>query len=77
MQRYLYAFPIGFALGIPENDITRLLEVHTTMEEVASALGKLANKRCQSSYPVQFKFNDHIVHDLVIALLTNKTIVRS
>lgn len=69
-QRYLYGFPIGLAIGVPEGEITRILETHNSMDEIASQLGKYANTSCKRQYPDYVGNTEHIVRELVRNLLT-------
>lgn len=57
------------ALGIPETEITKIIEEHTSMDDFANQLGKTANDLCEINF---FPRNDRIAHDLISALLTNR-----
>lgn len=68
-QRYLYGFPIGFALGLSESQIMQEVEKHTTLEDFAIELGKVANNSCQINF---YPRSDRIAYDLIRVLLTNR-----
>lgn len=69
-QRYLYGFPIGLAVGVPESEITRILETQISMDEIARQLGILATTLCKRQFPDYSGNTEHIVREIVRNLLT-------
>lgn len=72
-QSYLYGFPIGLALGIPQEDIAWILEQNNSLDAVAGQLSKRANDLCRTKHP-HFGYNENIVRDLITVMLTNRVI---
>lgn len=71
-QRYFFGFPIGLALGVPEDDIAELLEEDVYGENALDYLGRLANLVCESKYPnsTGHRNNQNLIQDLRLTLET-------
>lgn len=71
-QLYLYGFPLGVALGIPERDGTKILNENEDRSDIRSAaieLGALAEERCEQKYSNSgdYTFNGNTVRDFLQA----------
>ncbi|XP_031635042.1 uncharacterized protein LOC116348264 [Contarinia nasturtii] len=69
-NRYFFGFPIGLALGVPEEDIKDILEDDIYGNQAIDYLGRLAHLICGTKHPnaSSHRTNQNIVRDLREAL---------